>query len=195
MTVPAAVAAMILLAFGVYWYVRHLGKRGMPASPNSSSPAARQPRSLAASIREAGVALRTSRSRRLQLAATLLGSITVSMLSLFLFGEVFGGDLSGLVHLIQVAPLVALLAFGWWRPGLAGALLLALGGALAAAYGIEMGGSSVSPTEQLLVAALFLMPPLLAGVLFLLAAHASRAGGPRADQPSVPGRTVQEGGQ
>jgi len=119
-------------------------------------------------IRAIWAVLQTERGVRLQLSATLVGGVTAAVLLLFLFGEVAGGDLSGLAHVIQVVPLVALLLLGWWRPGLAGALLLAAGGALAVAYFVESSDSVEFP-EQLLVAALFLLPPMLAGTLFLIA--------------------------
>jgi len=70
---------------------------------------------------------------------------------------------------------VALLLLGWWRPGVAGALLLAAGSSLAGAYFIETGDSSVARSEQLLVAALFLFPPILAGALFLVARASSQS--------------------
>ncbi len=109
------------------------------------------------------------RGRRLELAATLAGGVTAGLLLLFLLGEVLGGDISGLQHVVQLAPLVALLALGWRYPNLAGALLLAIGLALAGAYFLESRGGSVAAAERALVAAIFLLPPILAGVLFLLA--------------------------
>jgi hypothetical protein len=108
---------------------------------------------------------------RLQLAATLIGGVTLGMLSLFLVGEVAGGDLSGLSHLIQIAPLAALLALGWWAPQLAGALLIAIGAALAAVYLVAFERAPESTGLLLLVAALFLLPPITAGVLLLIAAR------------------------
>lgn len=129
-------------------------------------------RSFRDRIRAARTAILTERSARLQLAGTLVGGITVALLLVFLFGEVAEGDMSGLAHAVQVAPLLALLAFGWWRPGLAGALLLAAASALVAAYFVETSDSTVSRSEQFLVAGLFLLPPVLAGVLFLTAARA-----------------------
>jgi len=129
--------------------------------------------------------LQTERRARLQLSATLVGSITVAVLAIFFVGEVGSGDISGLAHTVQLAPLVALLLLGWWRPGVAGALLLAAGSSLAGAYFIETGDSSVARSEQLLVAALFLFPPILAGALFLAARTSSQSssliGVPRTD--------------
>ena len=126
---------------------------------------------MGARIGAVRVALQTKRRVRLQLSATLVGGITAAVLALFLFGEVAGGDISGLAHALQVGPLIALLLLGWWRPGLAGALLLAAGSALAAAYFVESSDSTVGRGEQLLVAALFLFPPMIAGALFLVAAR------------------------
>lgn len=106
--------------------------------------------------------------RLLQLAATATGGVTVATLLLFLLGEVLAGTISGLFHLVQLAPLAALLAFGWRAPSRAGWLLLGVGTALAGAYLLQVD-SAVPVGERLLVAAIFLLPPMIAGALFVLA--------------------------
>lgn len=118
-----------------------------------------------------------SPARRYELAATLIGGVTLGLLALFLLGQVFGGDWSGLFHLVQLLPLAALLALGWRSPNLAGVLLLGIGGALALAYYVEtVDSDSVSAFERALVAALFLVPPIVAGALFLVAARRPASG-------------------
>ncbi|HOX96212.1 MAG TPA: hypothetical protein PLI45_02430 [Candidatus Woesebacteria bacterium] len=47
-------------------------------------------------------------NRNLKTVILLVLSIPIFFFSLFLFGEVFGGDISGLGHLFQVIPLVLL---------------------------------------------------------------------------------------
>lgn len=118
--------------------------------------------------------LRRPGRRRLQLAATASGSVTVAVLLLFLLGEVLSGTVSGLIHLVQVVPLAALLAFGWRAPSRAGWLLLAVGATLAGAYLVQTGGVA-SAGERLLVTAIFLLPPMIAGALFVLAGRARPA--------------------
>src|SRR5690606_36434375 len=113
----------------------------------------------------------TAPRHRRQLAATLIGSVTAGFLLVFLLGEVFAGDWSGLAHSLQVGPLVALLVLGWWRPRLAGVLLVAIGGALTLAYFVDTRDTEIDWSERLLVGGIFLVPPILAGVLFVAAAH------------------------
>lgn len=190
MTIPAAVALLVLVIFLGYRYVANRGalgeegprgdERGLSATEprtSASTGNATSLRSMQGWITASGVALRTSRRRRLQAAATASGSVTVFVLSLFLVGEVAAGDPSGLAHLVEVGPLVLLLALGWFRPSLAGALLLAAGGTLVAFYVFETNDASVALTEQLLVGIIFLLPPVVAGVLFLVASRCSEGDG------------------
>lgn len=116
-------------------------------------------------------ALTTSRRRQLQLASTLIGAVPASLLLLFLVGEVASGEWSGVAHVLQFAPLVLLLGLGWWRPALAGTLLVGIGIVVATAYFVETRDSTVRLGEQLLVGGIFLVPPVLAGSLLLLAAR------------------------
>lgn len=78
------------------------------------------------------------------------------------------------------------------RPSLASALLLAAGGTLAALYVVETDDSSVRLTGGLLVGVIFLLSPVVAGMLFLAASRGSK--GDAVDQSSNrgpdPGRVV-----
>ena len=183
MTIPAVVALVVFPAYGAYQFWRSRRHPSVGGRLPRLDSSVREPRSMGARIGAVRVALQTKRRVRLQLSATLVGGITAAVLALFLFGEVAGGDISGLAQVLQVGPLIALLLLGWWRPGLAGALLLAAGSALAGAlllaagsalagaYFVESSDSTVGRGEQLLVAALFLCPPMIAGALFLVAAR------------------------
>ena len=116
-----------------------------------------------------------TRSRKYELAATAVAGVTLAMLSMFTLGEVFGGDWSGLAHLVQLVPLAILIALGWRFPYSIGLVLIGIGAALTLAYYIDSADSSIATSEKLLVGALFLLPPLLSGACFVLAGNAQRS--------------------
>jgi hypothetical protein len=90
----------------------------------------------------------------------------------FGFGEIFGGELSGLVHLV---PAVCVLLLGFLahrRPAEAGIVLTALGAAQAV---LLLATSNGSPTARLTVLVLAALPFLIVGGL-LLAADRMRQG-------------------
>ena len=116
-----------------------------------------------------------TRSRKYELAATAVAGVTLAMLSMFTLGEVFGGDWSGLAHLVQLVPLAILIALGWRFPYAIGLLLIGIGAALTLAYYMDAANSSIATSEKLLVGALFLLPPLLSGGFFMLAGNAQRS--------------------
>lgn len=125
------------------------------------------------------------RHRTYEVAATLIGGATLALLSVFLIAEVSGGNWSGLAHLLQVAPLAALLALGWRLPKWSGVLLLVIGGVLALAYFVETSGATVPAAERLVVAGIFLVPPMVAGALFLIAAHRHSRGAEARSEPPL----------
>lgn len=105
--------------------------------------------------------------RRLKVAASLLLAIPTGILLLFLVGEVAGGELSGVQHLLQLSPLLALAALAWRHPQAGGAALIAVGTGLGVAYPLLFSDSSMRVI--LGVELLLFAPPVLAGALFLLA--------------------------
>jgi hypothetical protein len=112
--------------------------------------------------------------RALKLAAYVAALPAVGVLLLFAFGEMGAGDLSGLQHLVQLAPLALLLAAAWRFPLAAGAALVAVSLLLAVAYPFAV--SVDEPATIALVALLFFAPPLVSGVLFILAGRRASSG-------------------
>lgn len=100
-----------------------------------------------------------------KLAGLILLSVPVMILAMFMVGEVFGGDWSGMVHIWQMAPLVALLYLGVWRPRVAGLIAVAVGLLLALAYPFLAKGQDIS--AMILTELLLFLPPIVAGVLLL----------------------------
>ena len=112
------------------------------------------------------------RPRTLKILATLAASPALALLVLFTLGETVGGDLSGLQHLVELAPLAGLVALGWARPRAGGLALAAisLGAGIAYAFLGPMGARSIVAVVS--TEALLFVPPLIAGALFLAAARA-----------------------
>jgi cytochrome bd-type quinol oxidase subunit 1 len=112
-----------------------------------------------------------ARSKRLKIAASALLAIPILVLLTFTFGETLGGDVSGLQHLLQAAPLVVLLVASWRFPWQGGIALLVIGISVLSfwlffALEGEMSVAGLAVTVVLLFA-----PPLVAGWLFLKAGH------------------------
>jgi hypothetical protein len=91
--------------------------------------------------------------------------IPVLFLTVFAVGESVGGDLSGLGHLVQAAPLVILAFLAWKRPRVGGLLLIGFGTLLALRF--LLFTNNPEPIAILLVFG----PPILSGLLFLIAAR------------------------
>ncbi|CCF84752.1 DUF7670 domain-containing protein [Nitrolancea hollandica] len=107
----------------------------------------------------------TSGAMRFKIVGLILLLIPVLILTFFAVGESIGGDLSGLGHLIQAAPLVILALLAWKRPRAGGLLLIGLGTLLA--LGFLLFTNNPEPIAILLVFG----PPILSGLLFLMAAR------------------------
>ena len=108
-------------------------------------------------------------SKRLKIAGTILLIVPISMLALLAIGEVAGGDLSGLQHAVQLAPLAALCWLAWRSPRGGGIALVALALLLALMYLLIAPGLPPSATRFTIV--VLFAPPLVAGILFILAAR------------------------
>lgn len=91
--------------------------------------------------------------------------IPLGFLLLFTFGEVFAGDISGLSHLIQAAPLMLVIFLASKKPFISGVLLVVISIVLAISYAID-GASGLSII--LLVEAFLFVPPFISGVLLIL---------------------------
>lgn len=95
--------------------------------------------------------------------------IPTAILLLFTFGETFGGDLSGLSHLLQLAPLALLIFLAYKKPRIGGILLLAIGLALGVLYPLT---APFKLQTILIVETLLFLPPVLAGALLILSTGA-----------------------
>jgi len=113
---------------------------------------------------QARVGRRTD-ARRLKIAALVLLGLGVAFYLIFAVGEMAGGDITGVQHLLPAALLGALLWLGWKRPRTAGIVLLALAVPLGAAYIAVL----VVRDLPLLWALWIALPPLLTGWLLVRA--------------------------
>jgi hypothetical protein len=66
-------------------------------------------------------------AKQLKIAGLIPLLIPIALLLLFTVAETVGGDLSGLGHLIMLAPLLILAIFAWKKPDLAGKILVVVG--------------------------------------------------------------------
>jgi hypothetical protein len=101
--------------------------------------------------------------------------VPAAFFCLFGVGEVASGDLSGLGHLLQAAPLVllGLAALRW--PTAAGAILLVVGLAIMAAYPAWTGGRFGLGTIAI-AEAIFTLP-VVSGAMLVLAGRSARGQG------------------
>jgi hypothetical protein len=70
-------------------------------------------------------------AKQLKVAGLIPLLIPIALLLLFTVAETVGGDISGLGHLIMLAPLLVLAVFAWKKPDLAGKILVVIGVLLA----------------------------------------------------------------
>ncbi len=105
--------------------------------------------------------------RKMKKVAVGLLLLPIGVLTLFTVGEIMGGDWSGASHLVQLAPLVLLAWVGWRYPKIGGLLLVVIGIVLAVVYAVVTRGR-LSVMTVGLVELLILLPPVVAGGLFML---------------------------
>jgi hypothetical protein len=92
--------------------------------------------------------------------------IPLTVLLLFMFGEVFSGDISGLQHLVQAAPLLFFIFLSVKRPKASGVILVALSLALGFLYAVK---AQFEPETIFAVEFLLFLPPLASGILLIAA--------------------------
>jgi hypothetical protein len=116
-------------------------------------------------------------AKQLKVAGLIPLLIPIAFLLLFTIAETVGGDISGLVHLIQAAPLIILAIFAWKKPELGGkilvviAVLLAITGLAHAVLVRVMGMEGMGIGPLISGVLLFLVPPIISGLLFVASAR------------------------
>ena len=116
-------------------------------------------------------------SKQLKIAGMVFLAIPILILAAFAVGEMTGGDIFGLQHIVQLAPLALLAWLAWKRPLWGGAALIALALLFTGLYFIFIPRFPM-PTVILTVTFLF-ATPFAAGILFVLASrqeHEGRSG-------------------
>jgi hypothetical protein len=116
-------------------------------------------------------------AKRLKVAGLIPLLIPIALLFLFTVAETVGGDISGLGHLIQAAPLIILAIFAWKKPALAGKILVAIAVLLAIstlAHAVivgVMGMEGMGIVAQISVVLLFFVPAIISGLLLIASAR------------------------
>lgn len=96
--------------------------------------------------------------------------VPIGLLLLLGIGEMAGGDISGIQHIVEVAVLVSLAVIAWKRPRIGGTILVGLGALLAILYVVAVDGRF--PLWALLITELMLFgPAIVSGLLLLTAAQ------------------------
>lgn len=115
-------------------------------------------------------------AKQLKIAGLVILLFPIAFLLLFTIAETVSGDISGLGHLIQLAPLVILAIFARKKPDLGGKIFVVIGVLLAIIYlaiaiprtvGREGMGIGVLIGTMLL----FFVPPIISGLLFIVSAR------------------------
>ena len=114
-------------------------------------------------------------STQLKIAGMVFLTIPMLILAAFAVGEMAGGDISGIQHVVQLVPLAVLGWLAWKWPLWGGTALIALALIFTGLYFIVIHGFPL-PTVILTVAFLF-AAPFVAGILFVVAARQERDGG------------------
>jgi len=106
-------------------------------------------------------------ARWLRIAGFIALAVPAVTLLLFGIGEVAGGDLSGAMHLVELAVMVLLGVLAWMRPLEGGAVLSAAGGLFALLFLREASGQGTAVVSPVIV--ILVLPQIVAGVLFFVA--------------------------
>ena len=119
-------------------------------------------------------------AKQLKVAGLIPLLIPIAILLLFTIAETVGGDISGLGHLIQLAPLVILAIFAWKKPDLGGKILVVIAVLLAIIGGAPMFLFRATSEEGMGIGALIstmlfmlllFVPPIISGLLFIASAR------------------------
>ncbi len=125
---------------------------------------------------------RAEHARLAKIAALMLVALGIAFFLIFAVGELAGGEISGVQHLLPAALLAALLWLGWKRPRAAGIIVLLL---LAAplTLGFVVGvATEDTRSGEMWLALLIPLVPIVIGGLFLWAGRVERQHGmPRSE--------------
>jgi hypothetical protein len=110
--------------------------------------------------------------RLLKIFGISLLLVPLVFLLLFTFGEVFSGDVSGLLHLIQATPIILLIFLAVKKPFIGGLLLSTIGLILGILYVLD---TSVNFQTILFVEIFLFTPPFISGILFVIASRIKSA--------------------
>jgi hypothetical protein len=116
------------------------------------------------------LAMTATTSKRLKPVGIVLLALPILILAVFAIGEVAGGDISGLQHIIQLVPLLLLAWLAWRWPVWGGIVLTATSLIVVTLVILFLPGLATGPFT--LFRAILFLPPLVAGVLFILAGRA-----------------------
>jgi hypothetical protein len=112
---------------------------------------------------------------RLKLLGLVCAAGPLAVLVLFAVGE--GVVEEGWGHLLQAAPLVLLVLLAWWRPLVGGALMTTAATGLGVFYAV----TAFENSWWLPTAAMFFLPAIIGGLLFLAAGVAAKRQPPGSD--------------
>ncbi|MCC7365488.1 MAG: hypothetical protein IT303_14075 [Dehalococcoidia bacterium] len=116
-------------------------------------------------------------SLRMRLVALTLIGVPAALLLLMGFGEMLGGDISGVQHIPEAALLLALMWAAWKFPWRAGEILVAGSVLLFAAWivlVVTQGNANTPAWAWVATGIVVFAPPFAAGVLLLLGSRGAR---------------------
>ena len=121
----------------------------------------------------------------MKIVALALLAVPIAFVSVLLVAETVGGGLGvSFGHVIQLLPLLLLAILAWWRPLIAGWILVVLGGAIAIASPVLM---QRLPVAVVVTVEPILLLPVAAGILLV-------AAGRRRVPPASPGTSDRADG-
>lgn len=103
--------------------------------------------------------------KKYKILAEALLVIPIGLLLFLGFGEIFGGDIYGVQHFVQLLPLLVLAVFAWFHPQKMGMFIFLIGIIAFVAYLIMSGQFSL--WVRIINGFLLFGTPILSGALFV----------------------------
>ncbi len=116
-------------------------------------------------------------AKQLKITGLVILLFPIALLLLFTIAETVSGDISGLGHLIQAAPLIILAIFAWKKPDLGGKILvvitvlLAIIGLASAVLLRVVGREGMGIGALIGTGLLVYVPLIISGLLFIASAR------------------------